>query len=338
MSTAPSHQYHELLVDLKQRIRAAQYEALKTVNKALINLYWDLGRMICERLKGNTWGNQIVSRLSKDLCLEFPGIKGFSSANLWRMKLFYQNYSAQPKLAPLVREISWSHNIAVMEKCRDPLEREFYIRMSRRMGWSKNVLIHQIENKTYEKTLLNQTNFDRTLPAPIRSQAKLSVRDEYVLDFLDLREEHQEKELEQAILSKLDKFLREMGGIFAFVGSQYRLEIEGREYFIDLLLYHRPLQCLVALELKTGDFQPEYIGKLQFYLAALDDRVKTQNENPSIGILLCKSKNKTIVEYALRESRKAIGVAQYRIMSELPSKLRHQLPGKRQIIELLVEL
>lgn len=338
MSTAPSHQYHELLVDLKQRIRAAQYEALKTVNKALINLYWDLGRMICERLKGNTWGNQIVSRLSKDLCLEFPGIKGFSSANLWRMKLFYQNYSAQPKLAPLVREISWSHNIAMMEKCRDPLEREFYIRMSRRMGWSKNVLIHQIENKTYEKTLLNQTNFDRTLPAPIRSQAKLSVRDEYVLDFLDLREEHQEKELEQAILSKLDKFLREMGGIFAFVGSQYRLEIEGREYFIDLLLYHRPLQCLVALELKTGDFQPEYIGKLQFYLAALDDRVKTQNENPSIGILLCKSKNKTIVEYALRESRKAIGVAQYRIMSELPSKLRHQLPGKRQIIELLVEL
>lgn len=338
MNTAPARQYHELLIDLKQRIRAAQYEALKTVNKALINLYWDLGRMICERLKGNTWGNQIVSRLSKDLCLEFPGIKGFSSANLWRMKLFYQNYSAQPKLAPLVREISWSHNIAVMEKCRDPLEREFYIRMSRRMGWSKNVLIHQIENKTYEKTLLNQTNFDRTLPAPIRSQAKLSVRDEYVLDFLDLREAHQEKELEQAILGKLDKFLREMGGIFAFVGSQYQLEIEGREYFIDLLLYHRRLQCLVALELKSGEFQPEYVGKLQFYLAALDDRVKTQNENPSIGILLCKSKNKTIVEYALRESRKAIGVAQYRIMSELPSKLRHQLPGKRQIIELLVEL
>lgn len=338
MNTAPARQYHELLIDLKQRIRAAQYEALKTVNKALINLYWDLGRMICERLKGNTWGNQIVSRLSKDLCLEFPGIKGFSSANLWRMKLFYQNYSAQPKLAPLVREISWSHNIAMMEKCRDPLEREFYIRMSRRMGWSKNVLIHQIENKTYEKTLLNQTNFDRTLPAPIRSQAKLSVRDEYVLDFLDLREAHQEKELEQAILGKLDKFLREMGGIFAFVGSQYQLEIEGREYFIDLLLYHRRLQCLVALELKSGEFQPEYVGKLQFYLAALDDRVKTQNENPSIGILLCKSKNKTIVEYALRESRKAIGVAQYRIMSELPSKLRHQLPGKRQIIELLVEL
>lgn len=338
MKTAPSQQYHALLIDLKQRIRAAQYQALKIVNKALINLYWDLGRMISERQKGNTWGKQIVNRLSKDLCLEFPGVKGFSSANLWRMKLFYQNYSAQLKLAPLVREISWSHNIAVMEKCRDPLEREFYIRMTRRMGWSKNVLIHQIENKTYEKTLLNQTNFDRTLPAPIRNQAKLSVRDEYVLDFLDLREAHQEKELEKAILGKLDRFLREMGGIFAFVGNQYRLEIEGREYFIDLLLYHRPLQCLVALELKTGDFQPEYIGKLQFYLAALDDRVKTQNENPSIGILLCKSKNKTIVEYALRESRKAIGVAQYRIMSELPSKLRHQLPGKRQIIELLVEL
>lgn len=338
MKPAPYQHYHQLLIDLKQRIRAAQYEALKTVNKTLINLYWDLGRMICERQKGDTWGKNIVQRLALDLQLEFPGMRGFSARNIWRIRDLYLTYHQNPKLPPLVAEISWSHNIVILEKCDNDLEREFYIRMTCRMGWSKNVLIHQIENKTYEKTLLNQTNFDRTLPAPIRSQAKLSVRDEYVLDFLDLREAHQEKELEKAILGKLDRFLREMGGVFAFVGSQYRLEIEGREFFVDLLLYHRRLQCLVALELKSGEFQPEYVGKLQFYLAALDDLVKTQDENPSIGILLCKSKNKTIVEYALRESRKAIGVAQYRILTDLPSKLRHQLPGKRQIAELLDEL
>lgn len=229
--------------------------------------------------------------------MEFAGIGGFSAANLWRMRLFYDTYSSEIKLAPLVREISWSKNIIIMEKCKDVLEREFYIRMTRKFGWSKNVLIHQIENQSYEKTLLNQTNFEQTLPAEISSQAKLAVKDEYTFDFLELGDEHSERQLERAVLAKVEPFMREMGGVFSFIGSQYRLEISETEYFIDLLLYHRRLKCLVALELKIGEFIPEYVGKMQFYLAALDDLVRMKDENPSIGIILCKSKDKTIEDF-----------------------------------------
>lgn len=327
--------YTVLLNDIKQRIRSAQYEALKAVNKELISLYWDIGRMIVERQKEETWGKSVVERLARDLQTEFPGIGGFSASNLWRIKLFHETYAHNPKLAPLVREIGWSHNIIIMERCRDDLEREFYIRMTQKFGWTKNVLIHQIENQTYEKTLLNQTNFEQTLPQEIRNQAKLAVKDDYTFDFLELGEEHSERQLEQAILAKVEKFLREMGGMFAFLGSQYRLEVSGEEYFIDLLLYHRVLKCLVAIELKIGKFIPEYIGKMQFYLAVLDDKVRMDDEKPSIGIILCKSKDKTIVEYALRESNKPIGVAVYRMVTTLPEELRGQLPGPEQIEKLL---
>lgn len=222
-----------------------------------------------------------------------------------------------------------------MSKCKDYLEREFYIRMTRKFGWSRNVLIHQIENQTYEKTLLNQTNFEQTLPDDVRNQAKLAVKDEYTFDFLELGEEHSERQLEQAALAKVEPFLREMGGVFSFIGSQYRLEISNKEYFIDLLPYHRSLKCLVALELKIGEFVPEYVGKMQFYLAALDDIARMEDEKPSIGIILCKSKDKTIVEYALRESNKPIGVAAYRIVSTLPKKLKGELPAPEQIAKLL---
>jgi predicted nuclease of restriction endonuclease-like (RecB) superfamily len=330
--------YVVLLNDIKQRIRSAQYEALKSVNKELISLYWDIGRIIVERQKGETRGKSVVEQLAKDLRTEFAGIGGFSAANLWRMRLFYDTYSNEIKLAPLVREISWSKNIIIMEKCKDVLEREFYIRMTRKFGWSKNVLIHQIENQSYEKTLLNQTNFEQTLPAEISSQAKLAVKDEYTFDFLELGDEHSERQLERAVLSKVEPFMREMGGVFSFIGSQYRLEISDTEYFIDLLLYHRRLKCLVALELKIGEFIPEYIGKMQFYLAALDDIVRMKDENSSIGIILCKSKDKTIVEYALRESNKPIGVAAYRIVSTLPKELRGQLPAPELIAKLLEDV
>ncbi|MDP3103870.1 MAG: PDDEXK nuclease domain-containing protein [Candidatus Methanoperedens sp.] len=299
--------YAVLLNDIKQRIRSAQYEALKAVNTEMISLYWDIGRMIIERQKGESWGKSIVKRLALDLQAEFLGIGGFSASNLWRIKLFHETYAHNPKLAPMVREI----------------------------GWSKNVLIHQIENQTYEKTLLSQTNFEKTLPQEILNQAKLAVKDDYTFDFLELGEEHSERQLEQAVISKIEKFLREMGGVFAFLGSQYRLEVGGEEYFIDLLLYHRVLKCLVAIELKIGKFIPEYVGKMQFYLAVLDDKVRMEYEKPSIGIILCKSKNKTIVEYALRESNKPIGVGAYRMVTTLPKELRGQLPAPEQIAKLL---
>lgn len=254
------------------------------------------------------------------------------------MRQFYQTYASNEKLAPLVREISWSHNIVIFEQCKDELQREFYIRMARKFGWTKNVLVHQIDNRSYEKTLLNQTNFEQTVPAEIRQQAKLAVKDEYIFNFLELSDEHNERQLEQALMSRIEHFLQEMGGTFTFVGNQFRLEIEDDEYFIDLLLYHRRLKCLVAVELKVGKFIPEYVGKMQFYLAALDAQVRMPDENPSIGIILCKSKKRTIVEYALRESNKPIGVATYRIVSSLPEDLRSQLPSPEQVARLLPEI
>ncbi len=330
--------YGRLLGEIKERIRSAQYEALRKVNRELISLYWDIGSLILERQRGAGWGKSVVETLANDLQAEFPGIGGFSAANLWRMRLFYDSYAGNEKLAPMVREIGWTHNLLIMEKCKDDLEREFYLRMTRRLGWTKNVLTHQIENKTYEKTMLGQTNFEETLPDEIRGQARLAVKDEYTFDFLELGDEHGERQLETAILGRIEPFLREMGGVFSFVGSQYRLEVGEQEYFVDLLLHHRRLRCLVAVELKIGEFLPEYVGKMQFYLAALDDKVRMEDENPSIGIILCKSKNKTIVEYALRESTKPIGVASYRVVSTLPEELRGQLPAPDQVSKLLEDL
>jgi predicted nuclease of restriction endonuclease-like (RecB) superfamily len=330
--------YNSLLGQIKERVRSAQYEALKVVNKELINLYWDIGRMIMSRQEGKSWGKSVVKNLAQDLQTEFPGVAGFSMTNLWRMKLFYETYCDNPKLAPLVREISWTHNLVLLEKCKDNLAREFYIRMSRKFGWTKNILLHQVENQTYEKTLLNQTNFSENLSPEVQNQAKLAVRDEYTFDFLDLSDAHTEHQLEEALLKKINLFLRTMGGMFTFVGSQYRVEVGDQEFFIDLLLFHRRLRCLVAIDLKIGRFEPEYIGKMQFYLAVLNDKIRLDDENPSIGIVLCKSKERTVVEYALKNSDHPIGVASYRIVSTLPEELSAYLPAPEQIELLLNDL
>ena len=335
MSNSISDEYTHLFMEVQQRIRSAQYEALKAVNREMINLYWDIGQMIVIKQQDAIWGKSVVEKLAKDLQIEFPGISGFSARNIWNMRNFYVTYSQNEKLQPLVAEIGWTHNIVILEKCKDDLEREFYIRMTRKFGWTKNVLIHQIENQTYEKTLLNQTNFDQNISVEIRNQLKLAVKDEYTFDFLELADEHSERQLEESILAKVQPFLQEMGGIFAFIGSQYRLEVDDEEYFIDILLYHRRLKCLVAIELKIGKFLPEYVGKMQFYLSVLDDKVKLPDENPSIGIILCKSKQRTIVEYALKDSNKPIGVATYQIVSQLPQELKNQLPDPAQVAKLL---
>lgn len=329
------HDYATLLAEVKERIRAAQYAALKAVNKELIALYWDIGKLIGERQQGKTWGKSVVEKLAADLRTEFPGIGGFSASNLWRMKLFYEAYVGNEKLAPMVREIGWTHNLIIFERYKDYLEREFYIRMTRKFGWTKNVLVHHIENQTYEKTLLNQTNFDQTVSKEIRKQAKLAVKDVYTFDFLELGDEYHERQLEQALVAKIEAFLLEMGGMFAFIGSQFQLAVSDKEFFVDLLLFHRRLKALVAIDLKIGDFEPSHVGQMQFYLAVLDDQVRLPDENPSIGIILCKSKDRTIVEYALRETNKPIGVAAYRIVSTLPAELRGQLPSPEQIAKLL---
>ena len=333
-----SNFYRALLGEVKERIRSAQYEALKAVNKELVGLYWDIGRLIVERQDVEGWGKAVVEQLAADLRTEFPGVGGFSASNLWRMKAFFEAYTGLEKLAPLVREIGWSHNLAILERCKDPLEREFYLRMTRKFGWSKNVLIHQIDNQSYEKSLLGQTNFDQALTPELRAQAKLAVKDEYTFDFLELGEEHSERELERALIARIEDFLRAMGGMFAFMGSQYRLEVDGKEFFIDLLLFHRRLRCLVAIELKVGEFLPEFVGKMQFYLAALDRQVRQEDETPSIGIILCKEKSRTIVEYALHDARKPIGVATYETTRTLPKALKGQLPSPQDIAHLLEDL
>src|SRR6056297_1001985 len=330
--------YPRLLVEVKERIRSAQYEALKAVNKELVGLYWDIGRIIVERQEAEGWGKSVVKRLSADLRQEFPGVSGFSVQNLWYMRQFYSEYHGNERLQPLVGEIAWAHNLVIMSKCKDPLEREFYIRMTRKFGWSKHVLIHQIDNQSYEKSLLGQTNFDRALTPELRAQAKLAVRDEYTFDFLELGGEHSERELERALIARIENFLRAMGGMFSFMGSQYRLEVDGDEYFIDLLLFHQRLKALVAVELKIGKFIPEYVGKMQFYLTALDRHVSQNDENPSIGIILCKEKNRTVVEYALHDAKKPIGVATYEITRTLPKELKGELPAPHEIAELLEDL
>ena len=218
--------YKTLVTEIKGHIRDAQYRALRAVNKELIGLYWNIGRLIVEKQQGATWGQSVVRKLAADVQTEFPGVQGFSPTNMWRMKLFYDNYSGSQKVAPLVRLIGWSHNVIIFEKCKDDLEREFYIRMTKAHGWSKNVLIHQIENQTYRKTVLNQTNFAATLPAESQARAMLAVKDEYTFDFLELGDEFSERQLETAILARVEPFLQQMGGVFAFVGSQYRLQVK----------------------------------------------------------------------------------------------------------------
>jgi len=251
------------------------------------------------------------------------------------MAQFYTEYNAIANLKPLVREISWSKHIVIFKQCKDNLERQFYIQATKKFGWTKNVLIHQIEGKSYEKYLLNQTNFEQTLPENIKHQAILAVKDEYSFDFLNLGVEHSESQLETALVNNIRAFLLEMNFQFAFIGNQFRLQIDDKEYFIDLLLYHRQLQCLVAIELKIGEFMPEYKGKMEFYLSALNDKVKLPNENDAIGIIICKEKKRTIVEYSLKTSNMPIGVATYKTGANLPENYKFLLPDSETIVKKL---
>jgi predicted nuclease of restriction endonuclease-like (RecB) superfamily len=326
-------EYKTFFKEIKERIHKAQYDAFKAVNKELINLYWDIGKSIVLKQEKLGWGKAIVETLAKDLQTEFSGIQGFSSANLWRMRNFYLAYHQNEKLAPLVREISWTKNVIIMERCKDDILREFYIKTTKKFGWTKDVLINQLEAGAFELYMANQTNFDKAVSGKYRHQAKLAVKDEYSFDFLEIAEEHSERELELALLENVRKFLIEMGGYFTFVGNQHRLEIDGQEFFIDLLLYHRQLRCLVAIELKVGAFKPEYAGKMQFYLSALNDMTKLPEENPSIGIILCKDKSRTIVEYALKDTKKPIGVSTYKLTEKLPRELKKYLPSPEEMIE-----
>lgn len=324
-------EYQSFRDDVLRRIRSTQYEAMRAVNKEMISLYWEIGRQITERQKALGWGKSVVENLSRDIQAEFPGIQGFGVSNLRDMARFYNEYQSNEILQPLVGEISWTKHILILTKCKDTQERRFYILATKRFGWTKNVLMHQIEGKAFENYLLGQSNYDQTLTENVKNQAVLALRDDYSLNFLELSDEHSERDLELSIVRNIRAFLLEFGNDFTFLGNQYRLEVEGHEYFIDLLLYSRQMQSLVAIELKVGEFKPEYKGKMEFYLNVLDDTVKLDHENPSIGIIICKEKNRTIVEYALRHSSSPIGVATYSLSPELPEQYKKLLPSSEDI-------
>ena len=336
-------QYSPFIKEIKDLIYRRQYEAMKKVNTELMQLYWEIGEEIDRQQRERGWGKSIVEVLAKELQKEFPGVQGFSARNLWLMRNFYLEYSStanlQPSVAdlpnailpPMVAEISWSKNVVIMQKCKDPLMREFYIKMTKRYGWTKDVLINNIENGAYEKHLTNQTHFDETVLEKYRLQAKLAVKDDYNFDFIEMGIAHSEAELEAGIINNIRAFLAEMGGDFSFIGNQYHLDVADDDYYIDLLLYHRRLRSLIAIELKIGEFKPEYAGKMQFYLTALDETMKLPDENPAIGIIICKSKNRTRVEYTLKTTNKPIGVATYSFYESLPEEMQSLLPSPEEI-------
>ena len=330
-----SSDYQHLLTAVKQRVRDAQYRALQQVNQQQIQLYWDLGQLIAERQQQHGWGKSVVETLARDLQTEFVGMSGFSVQNLWYMRQFYLEYRADEFLQPLVGEISWAKHLLIMSKCKDPHERLFYTLQTRNNHWTKAVLAQQLKARAYHNTVLAQQNFATTLPPAQVPAAALALRDEYTFGFLSLAAEHSEHELEQALLGNVRRFLVEMGGDFTFIGNQYRLALADQEYFVDLLLFHRELQCLVAVELKITEFQPEHAGKMNFYLSLLNDTVKKPHEQPSIGIIICQSKQRTVVEFALRDVNKPIGVATYTLTDTLPAELRPFFPSNAELVRRL---
>ena len=324
----------DFVQEIKTQIKKAQYRALQKVNKEQIQLYWNIGKTILERQLQYGWGKGIVEVLATELQKEFIGINGFSARNLWRMRTLYEQYvDSLLILPPLVAEIPWTHNILILEKCKDEHQRFYYINMTKKFQWSKTMLINAIDNNHYQNMLLSQTNFTETLEVEIAQNADLIIKDEYTFDFLNLSEPYSEAQLEQAILSNIRNFLIELGGDFSFIGNQFPIKYDDKIYEIDLLLFHRELQCLVAIDLKIDEFKPEMAGKMNFYLSTLNKLVKKDHENPSIGVIICKSKNRTTVEFALQDVNKPIGVATYTVNKELPKNLSAFFPSNQEFVD-----
>lgn len=316
--------YIHFLKDMKERIRQARAKAIMSVNYELIMLYWHIGKSIIERQKNDGWGTKVIEILSGDLQKTFPETKGFSIRNLKYMRALALAYPEKDIVQQLVAQISWSHNIRLLDTVKDKDEREWYIKQTALYGWSRNVMLHQIETDLYRQKTNALSNFKKTLPQPQSDLAHELMKDTYTFDFLGMKENISERELEMTLIENIRAFLLELGMGFSFVGSQYNLKIGGQDYYIDLLFYHIPLRCYLVLEIKTGQFKPEYAGKMNFYLSAIDESLCNKDDNPSIGLILCKTKNRVIAEYALRDTNKPMSIASYRTV--LPTNLKNRLP------------
>lgn len=323
--------YHDFLRELKGRILQAQVRAILSVNRELVLLYWQIGRDILNRQQQQGWGTKVIDNLATDLRTAFPEMKGFSPRNLKYMRSFAEAYPDEQFVQQVVAQIPWGHNLRILDAVKDPVEREWYIRQTIEQGWSRNVLVHQIETGLYRRQGKADTNFSRTLPNPQSELAQQLLKDPYNFDFISLSQEAQERELEKALIDRIRDFLLELGVGFAFVGSQYHLEVEGEDFYVDLLFYHLRLRCFVVIDLKVEAFKPEFSGKMSFYVSAVDDLLKHRDDMPTIGIILCKNKKQKIVEYALRDLNKPIGVSTYQLREALPEQLQGSLPTVEQL-------
>ena len=331
-SKQENKEYSEWLANLKNKIRKAQISAALSANRELISLYWDIGKELFEKQKIQGWGNAVVENLSRDLKNEFPDLKGFSRRNLFYMKsfyLFYQSY--YEKVQQLVAQIPWGHNIRVFSKSKNIDEAVFYVKGILENNWSRDVLDMQMESNLYQRQGKAITNFSHALPRPDSDLAKQTLKDPYLFDFLTLKKSADEKSIEEQLTQHITHFLLELGKGFAFIGRQYHLVVGEKDYYLDLLFYHTRLRCYVVVELKTGRFKPEYAGKLNFYLSAVDETVKASGDNLTIGILLCRERDKVEAEYALRGMTQPIGIAEYKLSKAVPKKIKSELPSIEEI-------
>lgn len=335
MLEVDKNQYKEIFENIKNEILKSQYKAMQVVNRELVFMYWNIGKIILENAK---WGNKFIDNLSVDLKLEFPTIKGFSIRNLKNMKKFAEEYPDFEFVQKVSAQITWSDNLLILDKVKEFEKRKWYINETVKNGWSYDILDWQIKSNLYERQAISEkvNNFQNTLPDVQSDLAMQTMKDPYLFDFIALKGKVKELEIENAMINKIKDVLIELGNGFAFVGNQYKLTVSDKDYFIDLLFYHLKLKCYIVVELKAREFEPTDAGQLNFYLSAIDDLVKDETDNPSIGLLLCKSKDKFTAEYALKDIKKPIGVSEYKILQDIPEYLQSQLP-KAEDIELHIQ-
>lgn len=343
--------YLALLAEIKERVQGARLRAHLAVSRELVSLYWQIGRGIVSRQKHEGWGKSVIERLAADIQKEFPGIEGFSPLNLWRMRAFYLAYDQGDKFLsqpvtelnappPEVLAVPWSHNIILVQKLKDLALRLWYARQAAQHGWSRNILALQIDSALHERQGKAVTNFAQTLPPPQSDLAQQITKDPYLFDFLNLRDDANERALELSLLEHVEKFLLELGAGFALVGRQVHLEVGDQDFYRDLLFYHLHLRCFLVVDLKARDFTPEAAGKMNFYLSAVDDRFRHADDQPSIGLILCRSKNRVIAEYALRDIQKPVGVSGYvtRLVETLPTPIKDAVPSIEELERGLADL
>ena len=325
--------YVSVVENIKEQIRCAQHKAILNANKEMLILYWNIGKIINEH---SEWGNKFLNNLSFEINNEFPSSKGFSVRNLKNMSRFYREYPKIEIVQSVAAQITWTHNIEVL-RVKSKEQRLWYINKTIENGWSVNVLAHQIDTNLYLRQIEQKkvSNFEVKLSSPQSELALQTMKDPYIFDFIELKENSKEKDLEEALINNMTKVLLELGKGFAFVGHQYHLEVEGEDYYIDLLFYNIKLKCYVVIELKVSEFKPEYAGKLSFYLTAIDEKIKESNDNPTIGLLLCRNKNNVVVEYTLRDMNKPMGVSEYKIKNYLPENLKNELPSIEELISIV---